>query len=405
MPGGVSPPAEVPDASSRVLDEDDPSPAPRTAGAELAHKRALARARRRAQGRTRSAHRLEHEPFTPPPGWQHRPALDGRDVLVDQAAALERVRDLVDAERWRADRHESWSAMLAALVHHMDWETGLATITRDALAAVGGVDVRTVTTMIRWARDVGLLAVVEAGATAAFLGTDRNRAQTYAVTVPTATDTPDEAPGHPLRGGSRTPSDLHGDAKIYPPTSYVKDLTLEERLENHETPRQARVPLWPLWQVPETPAERSAAAAALASRLGISRRVPTWRLRALLACWWHAGACVAGLLHAVDHHPDQPDHLRGDALRGAHDPIRVLGHRLRPWLGRLGELPEHRQSLRGDYRGTQAARLERFTDAAARPARPSPPASAARVAARAAIRAQLDERRCRRRAARGDRPR
>lgn len=391
----MSPPAEVPDASSRVLGEDDPSPAPRTAGAQLAHKRALARARRQAQGRARSARRLEHEPFVPPPGWRHRPALDGRDVLVDQAAALERVRELVDFERWRADRHESWSAMLAALVHHMDWETGLATITRDALAAVGGVDVRTVTTMLRWAREVGLLAVVEAGATAAFLGTDRNRAQTYAVTVPTGSgETSDEAPAHPITGEPPTPSDLHGDAKIYPPTSYVKDLTLGERLEDQKTPRQPELPSWPLWQVPETPAERSAAAATLTERLGLTRRVPAWRLRALLTCWWRAGACVAGLLHAVDHHPDHPDDLRGDALRGAHDPIRVLGHRLRPWLGRLDELPEHRQGRRGDYRAAQAARLERLTaTAAARPTQPAPAVSAARATARAAIRAQLDERR------------
>lgn len=64
-----------------------------------------------------------------------------------------------------------------------------------------------------------------------------------------------------------------------------------------------------------------------------------WRLRALLACWWAQGACVAGLLHAADHHPDQPDHARGDALRGARDPLRVLGHRLRPWQGRLAQLP------------------------------------------------------------------
>lgn len=406
MPGGVSPPGQVPDVSSSVLDEDETFPAPRTAGAELAHKRALARARRRAQGRTRSARRLQHEPFAPPPGWQHRPALDGRDVLVDQAAALERVRELVDAERWRADRHQSWSAMLAALIHHMDWETGLATISRDALSAVGGVDVRTVTTMIRWAREVGLLAVVEAGASAAFLGTDRNRAQTYAITVPASAapppagrgETRDEAPAHSSIAGSRTPSDLHGDAKIHPPTSYVKDLTLEERRKDLKTPRQPPHPSWPLWQVPETPAERSAAAATLAERLGIRGRVAAWRLRALLTCWWRAGACPAGLRHAIDHHPDQPDELRGDALRGAHDPIRVLGYRLRPWLGRLDELPDTLHGRRGDYRAAQTARLAYLIDHADhadqatqhRPAAEevSPP-SAARVAARDTIRSQL----------------
>jgi len=388
----------VPDASSRVLDEDNPSPPPRTAGAELAHKRALARARRQAQGRTRSARRLEHEPFTPPPGWRHRPALDGRDVLVDQAAALERVRELVDAERWRADRHESWLAMLAALVHHMDWETGLATITRDALAAIGDVDVRTVTTMIRWARDVGLLAVVESGATAAFLGSTRNRAQTYAVTVPAGSAPPGPASDRPEITGADdvgTPLDLHGDAKIYPPTSYVKDLTLEERLEDQKKPRPEPVPSWPLWQVPETPSERSAAARTLAARLGLGHSVPAWRLRALLACWWHAGACVAGLLHAVDHHPDHPEHTRGDTLRGAHDPIRVLGHRLRPWFGRFDDLPERLHGHRGDYQAAQAARLERLTAAAATPPTPRPARapSTAHCAARTEIRAQLAKRR------------
>ncbi len=165
MPGGDTPPEELLlGATADVLDpEDDPAPQP-TAGAELAHKRALARARRQTQGRARSARRLdEAEPFAPPPGWRHRPALDGRDVLVDQAVALERAADLVDAERFRADRHRAWSAMLAAVIHHMDWETGLATVTREVLAAAGGVDVRTVTTMLRWARGVGLLAVVESG--------------------------------------------------------------------------------------------------------------------------------------------------------------------------------------------------------------------------------------------------
>jgi len=79
-------------------------------------------------------------------------------------------------------------------------------------------------------------------------------------------------------------------------------------------------------------------------------RVPLWRARALLRPWWDAGACPAALLHAIDHHPDNPDHHRGDALRGTRDPLRVLGARLRPWRGRLSELPARLAGIRGDYR-------------------------------------------------------
>jgi hypothetical protein len=77
--------------------------------------------------------------------------------------------------------------------------------------------------------------------------------------------------------------------------------------------------------------------------------VPLWRTRALLRPWWDAGASPAGLLWAIDHHPDHPSHHRGDALRGAHDPLRVLGHRLQPWRGRLSELPLTARGIHGDY--------------------------------------------------------
>lgn len=145
-------------------------------------------------------------------------------MLVDQAVALERAADLVDAERFRADRHRAWSAMLAAVIHHMDWETGLATVTREVLAAAGGVDVRTVTTMLRWARGVGLLAVVESGATAAFLGSRCNRAQTYAVTVPAGTSPPvapiealDGRPGEPAEPARTPPLTCMGMQRSTPP--------------------------------------------------------------------------------------------------------------------------------------------------------------------------------------------
>lgn len=58
----------------------------------------------------------------------------------------------------------------------MDWSTGLVTgVTRAHLAARAGVSERTVSRLLAWAYDVELLVCVETGATAEFLGTDRNR--------------------------------------------------------------------------------------------------------------------------------------------------------------------------------------------------------------------------------------
>ncbi|MFP5073137.1 hypothetical protein ACLFMI_26205 [Pseudonocardia nantongensis] len=63
-----------------------------------------------------------------------------------------------------------------------------------------------------------------------------------------------------------------------------------------------------------------------------------WRARALLKPWWDAGATVTGLLHALEYHPDRPEIRRGDLTSGARDPLRIIGARLRPWRGRLGEI-------------------------------------------------------------------
>ncbi len=81
--------------------------------------------------------------------------------------------------------------------------------------------------------------------------------------------------------------------------------------------------------------------------------------------WWDHDCCIAGLLHMLDHHPDK-DRARGDARRGALDPIRVLGHRLQPWIGRLDALPAHLTGRHGDYLTEQARHLERRIIAAER---------------------------------------
>ena len=126
-------------------------------------------------------------------------------------------------------------------------------------------------------------------------------------------------------------------------------------------------------------------------------RSPVWRARALLHQWWAEGACVAGLLWAIDHYPDGT--ARGDALRGAADPLRVLGHRLRPWVGQLHQLPPGLVGHHGDYQTEQAARVaQRIATAERNHAQhitqrgQSFSTTAARQAARATVQAVLADR-------------
>lgn len=70
----------------------------------------------------------------------------------------------------------------------MDWETGLvAGVTRAQLAPAADCTTRTVSRVVAWAQDAGLLVCVETGATAEFLGTTTNRAPSYVPTAPVDT--------------------------------------------------------------------------------------------------------------------------------------------------------------------------------------------------------------------------
>jgi hypothetical protein len=273
--------------------------------------------------------------------------------LVDQREAWQVVEDLVDAEDWRADKRASWLLILRQLVYSMDWDTGLITgVTAARLGDAGGRATRTVSRVLAWARDVGLVVVVEHAASAKFLGSRRNRTACYAL----VTSSP-PAPESPRPEGPQAalfdewdvrPVDESGDLPISSVSS--KPSKNGRRLEPAGHPNQN----WPVYGIPTSPAERSLASQCLLTRLGLDRRgvssVPLWRTRALLKRWFDNGACVAGLLFALEHHPDRPDHHRGDMLRGARDPLRVIGHRLRPWRGRLSELPSTLTGIRGDYR-------------------------------------------------------
>ena len=392
--------------SSLVEKRVAPPARPNPTGPERGRKgrrarRALARAVGRAYGRERARRRVASGRWDPHPGWRNRV---GRDLVVvtDQTAALCRAEQLVDTELWRLDKRVRWTRMLRRLMCSMDWTTGLVCgVTLAQLAEVGGCSQRTVSRLLAWAQDVNLLVVVEVGAAATFLGTASNRAPAYVFVAPPAppaeepATSEDQSSNHAMTTDSdqlKVPVDENGNL----PHSYTgnKPLTNGRRL-NHPTQPQIN---WPLWQIPTTPAERSAAVTTLLAKIGLDgRTVPVWRARALFHPWWTAGACVIGLLYAIDHHPDGT--LRGNALRGAADPLRVLGHRLRPWVGQLHQLPPGLVGHHGDYRTKQAARVaERIAaaerDRAHQTSQPSRPLSTAtaREAARAALKAVLAER-------------
>lgn len=348
-----------------------------------------------AYGRCRAAARLNAGTYQPHPAWRHF-IEPGWRVLTDQAEALRVVEDLVDAQDWRVDKRTSWLAILRQLVYSMDWSTGLVTaVTAQRLGEAGDRATRTVSRVLAWARDEGLVAVVEQGASAEFLGAEHGRTPTYAL----VTNTP--LPRHP------TAADLGSDREQSRGSTHLGAQDIDGVDENGDLPAShvstkplngtrlnaAHLPptSWLAFRVPESPSERNLATQCLLQRLGLDgrgvSRVPLWRTRALLRPWWEAGASPTGLLYAIDHHPDHPGDHRGDALRGAHDPLRVLGHRLQPWRGRLTELPPTVRGIYGDYRNEPnpvppigQTRIRAKTDRAC-----------ARAEVRRAARAALDE--------------
>ena len=358
---------------------------------------ARARARGMAYGRRRAAARVAGGRYMPHPGWRHLVAQTHR-VLVDQAEALTVVERLVDEQDWRSDKRTAWTAILRQLVCSMDWTTGLITaVTLGRLGDAGHRAPRTVSRVIAWARDAGLLVVVEHGASAEFLGTDHGRTPTYVLVATHADAPPAPAVDHPDGG----PFD-EAFAQLTGAVEENGDLPLpqDEHQPLNGTRLKPTTPAdenWPIYGIPQTAPDRTAATRRLLQRLGTDGRgvpgVPLWRARALLQPWWNAGTCPAALLWAIDHHPDTPHHHRGDALRGTRDPLRVIGARLQPWRGRLHELPTTLTGLPGNYRTTPPPSRVLPRPAPAEPAAGRSPAQLAAVAAWETHRAQLRARR------------
>lgn len=350
--------------------------AARTRTRTQAREAAVRRVRAQHTGRARAAARLQRGTFAPHPGWRNF-IPPGWRVLTSQQEALQVLQVLVETQRWRCDRATSWSQILRALVDHMDWDTGLVTaLTAARLGAAGERGERTVSRVIAWAQDAGLLFVVESGATAAFLGGDRNRTPTYALItnaphpdLSTALDPhPDTDPGCPEASKKllvADPLEQLGDL----PNSHVEITTRTRRLK----PAAPANTSWPVLQVPQTATERSSAGRRLLTELGLdggkasspARKINFSRWWAMLKPWWDSGWSPRGLAWAIEHHPDRPNHHRGDIRAGATDLVAVIGARLAPWRGRHHELPAHLVGIRGDYRTSQAAHIAARIDTAA----------------------------------------
>ncbi len=333
----------------------------------------------RAGGRERAAARVDAGQFAPHPGWRN---WIPPDRLVDQAVVLRLLARLLAGQSWRADRRTAWEAVLRQLVYAATWPpdptrprdgahrhaAGLVTGCSAAqLAAAAGRSARTVSRVIAWAIEQGLLVVVEEGASAAFLGSKAGRTPTYAFYRPPGLQDRPQDPIPDDDNGDQAPGAAPDSEPADPPTTSVAPTSenplngdlpsstdpkqpLNDRLKPADSPSPAR---WPVYGVPTTPAERDRALSCLFQRMGLDgggvSRVPRWRARAMFASWWAAGWCPAALLWAIDHHPDRPDHHRGDGLRGARNPLAVLGHRLAPWTGRRHQLPAPLAGIPGDY--------------------------------------------------------
>ncbi len=340
---------------------------------------AVRAARAQHAGRARAAARLERGEFAPHPGWRNF-IPPGWRVLSSQNEALQILTSLIAEQPWRAERITSWTQITCQLIAGMDWATGIiAALTAERLADAGDRSTRTVSRVIAWLQDTGVLFLIEPGATAEFLGGDRNRTPTYVFITNAPLSSPDvedqdegPEPGPPDHHHSHgnpqltTAVDDLGD----PPNSPVEITTRTKRLEQPCSSTTS----WPGWQVPQTSMERSAAGRCVLDRLGLDHsgvpgraqmiNLPRWW--AMLKPWWDAGWSPRGLAWAIEHHPDHPAHHRGDALAGATDPTAVLGSRLAPWRGRARELPTGLVGIRGNHHVAQQTERLAHLAAAAR---------------------------------------
>lgn len=271
------------------------------------------------------------------------PFPDDLVVVVDQRRALALVDETAAALEVRSDTRASFRAVLRALVPGMDWDTGdMAAVSHEVLAAKVAKSERTVSRMVEMAKAAGLLVETEAPLSARANGGHQGRTPGYVFVTrrPVTVELGD--PPSPVERGS----------------AVGREVTLVRARRVREAPA------WGLRDRATSRGDGDAATDLVLARTGLTGRVPRRQARGMLAEWWRAGWCVAGVLHALDHHPDRPTLGRGDATAGAREPLALLGHRLAPWRGRGVELPPAVQAV---------DRAERLARAARRDADEAPP--------------------------------
>ncbi|MCU1613970.1 MAG: hypothetical protein JWO98_1510 [Frankiales bacterium] len=222
----------------------------------------------------------------------------GVRVMLDPAAALEAFDTHPATSMWRCDRHRNWRAVWQALTYRIDWRTGGITTTHAQLSAAAtdllgeSISVGTVRRVIAWARAADLLYVVEPGASAQVLGTDVNRAPTYAILAPMPVDELAHPPDP--RSGDVTAVDgsLRNDGQDQ------QQEGVRRRSHPSQRPRQP----FEMRRAPRSAAEQRDAAHTLRSIAGWSD-IGDEQARRILARWFGAGWCLQALVHAIDQAP------------------------------------------------------------------------------------------------------
>lgn len=334
--------------------------------------------------RRKLARRVAGRDFRPPRHWR-RQVPDDLVVLTDQGEALAHIRDAVTFQGWRADRETHTLAVLEALVHVMDWDTGVVSgRTRADLAHRAQVTTRTVTRILAWAIEAGLLVCIERGVSARFLGLEHGRAQSYVITAPMPAPAAED----------EVPMTSDNDLDVPPPGPYVGRSSPKRKQTRGEelSPQRRRPAPWPWRDAPGSPTDRGRAAERAFDHIGLPAGL-RGHGRGLLTEWWDAGCCVAGIVYMLGNSPDDPSGTppRCGVLFKARDPLAVIGGRLKKWRGRLDDLPAEFRALSTTER---TAWRERTTTLAELDPTPRPTfvpvvSDEVRAAARDAIRATL----------------
>lgn len=284
-------------------------------------------------------------------------AVDAAGVdLVPRGGHREYLR-LVEHElrrqKRRADFRESVLAVATVLVRCADWTTRTTRPTRARMAALGGVvrHERTVTRVVRWLREAGLLVTVAEGRRGDFApggvhstsrpsecravvpdGQPENDAAVYALTRPRSVIdvTVSPPPGSSYVGESHPSRAREGD-QIEPlrgrpvgAASPHADRLRWEQLRQH--------PMWSLSATPRRKGQRLVAAERMRHDVLSLRRMSARAIASVARPFWQANWTTADVIHAIDHRVTTNGRWPYDAAEHVVRMRDWLAARLADWL-------------------------------------------------------------------------